>query len=103
MGRHKKNYGIVLPEDKLSLDEEESGLTKVDAIRNMSGKNFFGFSGNSYNHSLQLAKNWIDMKNNEKGSVNVRVLVDYYSQIHTGKSILVSYNLEPRGDQNEST
>lgn len=82
MGRHKKVEQVELGKDQY--------ITEKSSISKLSGKNIQQFVGDTYNHSIQLAWEWVEMK--KENGIAIQ-LVDYYPQIMGGKSILVSYNV----------
>ena len=84
MGRRKKIVEIEL--------ESNQNLIKKDKIIQLTGKYFNYFSGDTYNHSVQLAYEWEQMANikRESGLIKLR---DYYAQTAFGKSIVVSYDI----------
>lgn len=77
-----------------SLPEEPIRLPQVSSIINLTGKFIAGFSGTSYKHSVQLAEEWATRNNTAKNQTVFVTLKDYYPQLHSGKSIIVSYNRE---------
>ena len=92
MGRHK-----LIVETELSDNVESFSVNNEKAsITQLSGKNLNHFVGNSYGHSLQLAFDWMEEKNNDKKCFYIVEMIDYFRQIMGGKSILVSYNITYR-------
>lgn len=88
MGRRKKVVEVVL--------DDSYKIPKVGAITKLSGKHVQGFSGDTYNHSIQLAYEWMNRTNSDKHSTQIVTLVNYYPQIMGNKSILVSYNIQAK-------
>ncbi len=80
MGRHKKVIEVELEKDQY--------IPEKSAIKLLAGKHIGHFVGDTYNHSIQMAWDWV---NRMEGKV---VLRDYYPQKMGGKSILVSYDLK---------
>jgi len=80
MSRHKKINEVELEKDQY--------IPEKSAIKLLAGKHIGHFVGDTYNHSIQMAWDWV---NRMEGKV---VLRDYYPQKMGGKSILVSYDLK---------
>ena len=81
MGRHKKVKPVS--------DYEEDSLPDVGETRLLSGKYMASFSGESYRHSLEFAREWVKREAKKR----TITLVNYYPQVGCGgKSIIVSYN-----------
>lgn len=65
------------------------------SISQLSGKHIQQFIGETYNESIQLAFEWVEVMRNRKDKPQYEIeLVDYYRQIFGGKCILVSYNIK---------
>lgn len=85
MGRPKK----VIPTE-LEADEF---IPKVGMVNKLAGKFIGNFSGNDYNHSVQLAGQWAKRHNADKSLSYIVVIRNYYEQyMPAKKSILVSYD-----------
>ena len=84
MGRRKK-----IIETELEADQN---LLKKDKIIQLTGKYFNNFSGDTYNHSIQLAYEWEALRATDKEKPPIK-LRDYYAQTAFGKSIIVSYDV----------
>ncbi len=85
MGRHKKIIEVELEKDQY--------LPEKPSISTLSGKYYAPLSGETYNHAIQSAWEWVASVKSEKTlSYNI-VLVDYYRQkAFGGRGIIVSYN-----------
>ena len=84
MGRRKTIVEVEL--------ESDQNLPKKDKIIRLTGKYLNNFSGDTYNHSVQLSYEWEKTANlkRESGVIKLR---DYYAQTAFGKSIIVSYDI----------
>jgi hypothetical protein len=80
MGRHRKIIEVELEKDQY--------LPEKSAIKLLSGKHIAHFVGDTYNHSIQMAWEWVESLEKKI------VLRDYYPQKMGGKAILVSYDIK---------
>lgn len=80
MGRNKKIIEIELEKDQY--------IPEKAAIKLLSGKHIAHFVGDTYNHSIQMAWDWVSRV---EGKI---ILRDYYPQKMGGKAILVSYDVK---------
>jgi len=92
MGRKRKIVDAELTETAESFAVNH-GKT---AITQLSGKNINHFVGDTYNHSLNLAFEWAEAKNNSKDYPYEITIVDFYPQKMGGKAILISYNVSEK-------
>lgn len=89
MGRRKKIIEVELEKDQY--------LPEKSSIPQLSGKFFTSFSGDTYNHAIQGAWEWVESVSKNKNALENVVLQDYYHQkAFGGRSIIVSYNRIPK-------
>lgn len=69
-------------------------IKPVGKINRFAGKHIQPFAGKTYEESLKMAYEWQARENKANG--HVIELVDYYCQMHSGKSILVSFNIRAK-------
>lgn len=76
--------------EEIVLTDEESSLRHCHNTSSLSyGIN--AFSGDSYNHSIREAFEWMKSVNNNPLDSRLVELDCYFKQLHKEKSILVSY------------
>lgn len=96
MGRPKKIIETEL------VKEQEYFRDKMEkrSISQLSGRHIQQFIGETYNESIQLAFEWVEVMRTRKDKPQYKIeLVDYYKQIFGGKCILVSYNIKEKIDK----
>lgn len=84
------------------VKEQEYFRDKMEkrSISQLSGKHIQQFIGETYNESIQLAFEWVEVMRTRKDKPQYKIeLVDYYKQIFGGKCILVSYNIKEKIDK----
>lgn len=85
MGRHKKIEQIEL--------EKNEQIPEKASLPQLSGKYFAGFSGDTHNHAIQSAWEWVESVSKDKTLLYNIVLQDFYHQkAFGGRGIIVSYN-----------
>jgi hypothetical protein len=76
--------------EAIEQTKREKDLHEVRSTSSLN-HNINGFSGDSYNHSLRMAFEWMDGINGNSREDYTVELVCYYPQKHKMKAILVSY------------
>ena len=96
----KESQLTVFTQPKKSLLSEETikkfekEMLPVGTLSELSGKSIYGFSGSkNYDDALSQCLEWRNQYNLRKDATNKIELVNYFPQEHSGKSILVSYNI----------
>ena len=84
--------------NEVELTEREKELPITTSTSNLN-HSINGFSGDSYDHSLRMAFEWMDGINNDERVPESVELVCYFKQEHKGKSILVSYKASTKRDK----
>ena len=85
-----------MSKDDLELTDREKELSDTPSTSNLT-QSINGFSGDTYNHSIHMAFEWMDEVNADKQDPRIIELLCYFKQEHKAKSILVSYKTKPKG------
>ncbi len=92
MGRKRKIIDAELTEtvESFAVNHAKTSITQL------TGKYINHFVGDTYNHSLNEAFEWADMKNEDDKYLYEITLIDYYPQSMCAKAILISYNISEK-------
>lgn len=76
------------------IEKYKKEMLLVGELSGLSGHNIFGFSGNkTYEDALKQACEFRNSYNTRKDGTDKIKLINFFAQEHSGKSILVSYDL----------
>lgn len=82
----------ALPIDKETIDAFQ--IKPKPRISQLSSSKYMGFWGEkNYRQALEKAYSFEKDYNEDKTKTQIMVLLDYFPQMHVGKTIIVSYKL----------